>query len=83
MLYLILGTPAQDLLCLLMTSPKFSIKLEKFDYFIEYYHRQLVEHLGLLSYNRNAPTLAQLHAHLYRYSLWGKAWVRSSFRGWF
>ncbi|XP_020811176.1 uncharacterized protein LOC110186367 [Drosophila serrata] len=64
------GTPAQDLMCLLMTSPKFSIKLKKFDHFIEYYHHQLVEHLGLLSYNRNAPTLAQFQAHLHRYSLW-------------
>ncbi|XP_017052333.1 uncharacterized protein LOC108095675 isoform X2 [Drosophila ficusphila] len=64
------GTPAQDLMCLLMTSPKFSIKLEKFDYFIEYYHQQLVEHLELLSYNRNAPTLAQFHTHLHKYSLW-------------
>ncbi|XP_016980542.1 uncharacterized protein LOC108045665 [Drosophila rhopaloa] len=64
------GTPAQDLLCLLMTSPKFSIKLNKFDHFIEYYHQQLVHHLGLLNYNRNAPTLAQLHTHLHRYSLW-------------
>ncbi|XP_017018492.1 uncharacterized protein CHKov2 [Drosophila kikkawai] len=64
------GTPAQDLMCLLMTSPKFSIKLGKFDHFIEYYHRQLVEHLGLLRYNQNAPTLAQLQAHLHRYSLW-------------
>ncbi|KAH8382876.1 hypothetical protein KR009_005688 [Drosophila setifemur] len=64
------GTPAQDLLCLLMTSPKFAIKLSKFDHFIEYYHRQLVEHLSLLGYNQNAPTLAQFHAHLYRYSLW-------------
>ncbi|XP_017123779.1 uncharacterized protein LOC108143761 [Drosophila elegans] len=64
------GTPAQDLFCLLMTSPKFSIKLNKFDHFIEYYHQQLVEHLGLLNYNRNAPTLAQLHTHLHRYSLW-------------
>ncbi|EDV53676.1 uncharacterized protein LOC6554927 isoform X1 [Drosophila erecta] len=64
------GTPAQDLLCMLMTSPKFSIKLEKFDYFIGYYHQQLVEHLAMLNYNRNAPTLAQFHAHLHRYSLW-------------
>ncbi|XP_041674673.1 uncharacterized protein LOC108113685 isoform X2 [Drosophila eugracilis] len=64
------GTPAQDLLCMLMTSPKFSIKLEKFDHFIEYYHQQLCEHLSLLNYNRNAPTLAQFHTHLHRYSLW-------------
>ncbi|XP_065721964.1 uncharacterized protein CHKov2 isoform X2 [Drosophila suzukii] len=64
------GTPAQDLFCMLMTSPKFSIKLDKFDHFIEYYHQQLVEHLSLLNYNRNAPTLAQFHTHLYRYSLW-------------
>ncbi|XP_050744845.1 uncharacterized protein LOC108026304 isoform X1 [Drosophila biarmipes] len=64
------GTPAQDLFCLLMTSPKFSIKLYKFDHFIEYYHQQLVDHLSLLNYNRNAPTLAQFHSHLHRYSLW-------------
>ncbi|XP_017007679.3 uncharacterized protein CHKov2 [Drosophila takahashii] len=64
------GTPAQDLFCMLMTSPKFSIKLAKFDHFIDYYHQQLVDHLALLNYNRNAPTLAQFHTHLHRYSLW-------------
>ncbi|XP_034659857.1 uncharacterized protein LOC117895984 [Drosophila subobscura] len=64
------GTPAQDLFCLLMTSPKFDIKLGKFDYFIEYYHRQLVEHLALLKYNQNAPTLSQLRANLRKNSLW-------------
>lgn len=64
------GTPAQDLFCLLITSPKFAIKLQKFDHFIEYYHQQLVEHLAMLSYNQSAPSLAQLHLHLKRYSLW-------------
>jgi len=62
-----------------MTSPKFSIKLDKFDYFIEYYHQQLVEHLTMLNYNRNAPTLSKFHAHLHRYSLWGKIVIRSFF----
>ncbi|KAH8363318.1 hypothetical protein KR084_008215 [Drosophila pseudotakahashii] len=78
--FILLGTPAQDLFCMLMTSPKFSIKLDKFDHFIEYYHQQLVAHLSLLNYNRNAPTLAQFHTHLHRYSFWGKSFMRSVFR---
>ncbi|XP_023036270.1 uncharacterized protein LOC111519459 [Drosophila willistoni] len=55
------GTPAQDLFCLLMTSPQLGIKLSKFDYFVEFYHQELTKHLVLLHYNQNIPTLQQLH----------------------
>ncbi|EDW84821.2 uncharacterized protein Dwil_GK14323 [Drosophila willistoni] len=67
----IYGTPAQDLLCLLMTSPQLGIKLSKFDYFVEFYHQELTKHLVLLHYNLIAPTLQQLQENLFRNSVLG------------
>ncbi|XP_023036013.1 uncharacterized protein LOC6650744 [Drosophila willistoni] len=64
------GTPAQDLFCLLMTSPQLGIKLSNFDYFVEFYHQELTKHLVLLHYNRNVPTLQQLQQNLFENSLW-------------
>lgn len=66
------GTPAHDLFCLLMTTPNTHIKLERFDYFIEHYHQQLVEHLELLKYDRHIPTLSELQANLRKNGLWGE-----------
>lgn len=66
------GTPAHDLFCLLMTTPNIHIKLEKFDDFVEYYHRELVAHLELLKYARKRPTLTELQTNLRKNSLWGR-----------
>ncbi|XP_065366645.1 uncharacterized protein LOC135959601 [Calliphora vicina] len=65
------GSPAQDLYYLLLSSVKYELKIKQFDYFIKYYHEQLVEHLKLLNYNKKIPALREIHMMLYRYGLWG------------
>lgn len=64
------NTPAQDLYYLLLSSPNLDIKLEKFDYFIRFYHGQLQRNLELLKYPRHIPTLRELHTMLLQSSLW-------------
>lgn len=58
------NTPAVDLYYLLISSPSLDIKLEKFDYFIRYYHTELQRNLELLKYPRHIPTLSELHTIL-------------------
>ncbi|XP_068158048.1 uncharacterized protein [Drosophila tropicalis] len=70
------GTAAQDLFCLLMTSPQLAIKLTKFDYFVEFYHQELTQQLVLLNYNLIAPTLQELQQILFRNSVWAFAGVQ-------
>lgn len=66
------GTPAQDLQYLILSSTSLDIKLNKFDYLIKYYHDQLKEHLLLLAYPREIPTLRDIHKWLLDFSDWGK-----------
>ncbi|XP_037817364.1 uncharacterized protein LOC119607495 [Lucilia sericata] len=65
------GTPAQDLFYFLLSSTKYEIKLKQFDYFIQFYHRNLVENLKLLKYNSNIPSLKELHGMMFKYGVWG------------
>ncbi|KMZ05834.1 uncharacterized protein LOC6729602 [Drosophila simulans] len=59
---------AYDLIYFLLGSTKFEIQLSQFDYFIKYYHDQLVEHLRLLNYpEAKTPTLRFLHTQLLKY----------------
>ncbi|KAH8307630.1 hypothetical protein KR044_006406 [Drosophila immigrans] len=64
------NTPALDLYYLLLSSPSFDIKLDKFDYFIRYYHSELQRNLQLLKYPRHIPTLRELHTMLLNNPLW-------------
>ncbi|XP_064552608.1 uncharacterized protein LOC135438274 isoform X1 [Drosophila montana] len=64
------GHPSADLLNFIMTSVHIDHKLKYFDYFIKYYHDQLIEHLKLLEYEDRLPTLAELHMQLYKYGIW-------------
>lgn len=64
------NTPAMDLYYFLLSSPSFDIKLEKFDYFIRYYHTELQRNLKLLKYPRHIPTLRELHTTLMKNNLW-------------
>ncbi|XP_037951736.1 uncharacterized protein LOC119682377 [Teleopsis dalmanni] len=64
------GTPAQDLLYFLMSSPNYDIKIRKFDYFIRYYHDHLSENLKLLNYSKKIPTLRELHIDIHKYGIW-------------
>ncbi|XP_046803878.1 uncharacterized protein LOC111676013 [Lucilia cuprina] len=64
------GTPAQDLYYLLLSSTNLEVKLKYFDYFIYYYHQQLVEHLKLLNYKGKIPTLKEIHMELLKHDYW-------------
>ncbi|KAH8335606.1 hypothetical protein KR074_006959 [Drosophila pseudoananassae] len=64
------GTVAQDLYYFLISSTSLDIKLSKFDYFIWFYHSELVKHLTLLNYSKPLPTLRSIHAALNKYSGW-------------
>ncbi|XP_017874662.1 PREDICTED: uncharacterized protein LOC108621705 [Drosophila arizonae] len=64
------GHPSTDLLNFLMSSVHIDYKLTDFDYFIKYYHDQLIEHLKLLKYKDRLPTLSELHMQLYKYGIW-------------
>lgn len=67
------GSPAQDLLYFIFSSPKQEIRLEKFDYMIKYYHDNLIENLSILKYPKQSPTLADLHISLLRNRGWAKS----------
>lgn len=64
------NTPALDLYYFLISSPSLDIKLEKFDYFIRFYHGELKKNLELLKYPRSIPSLRELHTTLLKHSLW-------------
>ncbi|XP_065354515.1 uncharacterized protein LOC135948986 [Calliphora vicina] len=65
-----IGPPAQDLYYLLLSSTRYELKIEKFDYFIKYYHDRLIENLILLKYPKKLPTLKELHIMLHKYNAW-------------
>ncbi|XP_043067594.1 uncharacterized protein [Drosophila bipectinata] len=64
------GTVAQDLYYFLISSTSLDVKLSKFDYFIWFYHSELVKHLTLLNYSKPLPTLRSIHEALNKYSGW-------------
>ncbi|KAH8417166.1 hypothetical protein KR222_005489, partial [Zaprionus bogoriensis] len=65
------GTVAIDLLYFLISSPQLELKVNKFDYFIKYYHDQLIAHLKLLNYTKKLPTLIDIHTSLLKNGIWG------------
>ncbi|KAL7728376.1 hypothetical protein ACLKA6_007467 [Drosophila palustris] len=64
------GTVAQDLYYFLMTSTKLEDKVNKFDYYIKFYHENLVKNLRLLNYPKALPTLREMHILLIKYGFW-------------
>jgi len=66
------GSVAQDFYYFLMSSTSLDVKTSKFDYFIWYYHLELVKHLKLLNYSKELPTLRSINDALNKYSGWGK-----------
>lgn len=54
------GSPVQDLQYLLVSSCNNDIKVREFDYFIKYYHDELVKNLKLLNYPKEPPKLVDL-----------------------
>ncbi|KAH8358983.1 hypothetical protein KR093_003631 [Drosophila rubida] len=65
------GSVAQDLYYFLFSSTKYEDKLNKFDYYIKFYHQNLVENLKLLKYPNPLPTLREMHSLLLKYGFWG------------
>lgn len=66
------GTVAQDLINFLISSTKLEDKLSKFDYYIKVYHDNLVEHLKILQYPKELPSLRDIHKSLFRNGVSGK-----------
>lgn len=64
------GHPLTDILYFIMTSVKLEHKLSDFDFFIKYYHDQLVEHLQILEYKERVPKLSEFYIQLYKYGTW-------------
>ncbi|KAM7362729.1 uncharacterized protein ACRADG_013297 [Cochliomyia hominivorax] len=65
------GSPAQDLMYFLLSSTKLEIKLKDFDYFIKFYHDNLVENLKILKYGKHIPCLRELHCMIYKNGVFG------------
>ncbi|XP_011176527.1 uncharacterized protein LOC105208407 isoform X1 [Zeugodacus cucurbitae] len=65
------GSPAIDLLALLLSASCLSIKISKFDYFVKVYHDELCLNLKILAYNKNSPKLTDLHLAISKYYWWG------------
>ncbi|BFF89738.1 uncharacterized protein DMAD_08425 [Drosophila madeirensis] len=65
------GTVAQDLLYFLLSSTKLEDKLSKFDYYIKFYHDNLIEHLKILKYTKPLPTLRSIHSSLLKHGVFG------------
>lgn len=66
------GSTAQDLTQFLLSSTALDIKLKNFDYFIAYYHQQLIEHLKFLNYQGKIPKLKDIHGSLFKHDCWGE-----------
>lgn len=60
------GSIAQDIFNFMMTSWQIDIKVKKFNDFIKIYHKSLFEHLKILNYKKNLPTLDDVHNELLR-----------------
>ena len=58
------ASPAFDLNCFIMTSLNEEIKLDKFDYVIQFYHYYLSETLKKLNYQQNIPTLREIQIEM-------------------
>ncbi|KAH8383453.1 hypothetical protein KR009_008706 [Drosophila setifemur] len=65
-----IGSPAQDLMYLLMTSVHIDYKLDCFDYFIRHYHDELTKHLVLLGFTGRRPSLRELHTMMIKFGGW-------------
>nr|XP_036217942.1 uncharacterized protein LOC118680749 [Bactrocera oleae] len=65
------GSPVNDLYNLLISSTSLEIKLKHFDYFVKYYHDNLLENLKLLKYPNKLPTLKDIHIALYKHGIFG------------
>ncbi|XP_055370839.1 uncharacterized protein LOC129605237 [Condylostylus longicornis] len=70
------GSPSQDLWYFLLSSCEKSIKIDKFEYFVKFYHDKLIENLKLLQYTKELPKLLDLQIQLLKNSLWAFSTVQ-------
>lgn len=66
-------TPVTDLQYFLLSCPCLDIKIKYFDYFVQYYHEELVKHLKILNYPKDMPMLRDVHKWLYKTSFMGES----------
>ncbi len=71
------ASPGPDILYFLISSVADDIKIEHFDHFVEFYHKQLSEALQLLKYDEHIPTYAEVCTDLLDKAGYGK--MRSTF----
>uniref|UniRef100_A0A1I8Q896 CHK kinase-like domain-containing protein n=1 Tax=Stomoxys calcitrans TaxID=35570 RepID=A0A1I8Q896_STOCA len=64
------GNPVKDLLYLLLSSAINADKMNNFDYYIKYYHDQLVGYLKLLKFKRKIPKLWELQYDVIKNNKW-------------
>ncbi|XP_053956460.1 uncharacterized protein LOC128862072 [Anastrepha ludens] len=67
------GSPAKDLHYFLTSSTRYDLKVNRFDYFIKFYHDNLVKNLELLKYPKKPPTLKDIHIAMVKHGLCGFA----------
>ncbi|XP_061395693.1 uncharacterized protein LOC133331310 [Musca vetustissima] len=64
-------SPALDLQYFLLGSTCLENKIKYYDYFISYYHKQLVENLMILGYPKKLPTLRDVHLWMIDFAFMG------------
>ncbi|CAD7091884.1 unnamed protein product [Hermetia illucens] len=58
------GSPVWDLQYFIISSCSYDIRIEKFDYFVKYYHQHLIESLKLLKYAGKLPKLVEIQIQM-------------------
>lgn len=71
------GSPAHDLLYFLLSSVQQEIRLKEFDFFIKFYHTELSENLRFLNYQKEVPSLCEIHISILR----NRGWAPHTIRG--
>lgn len=66
------SSPAIDLTYLIFTSAAPELKVKEFDYFIQFYHTELVASFKRLGYKKKIPTLLEIQVDVLKRGLYGK-----------
>ena len=73
------GSPTLDLYMFLLSGTSLDIKIPYFDYFIQFYHDNLLKYLQILKYNGKPPTLKELQLMLLKYGYMGRYYIHTLF----
>lgn len=66
------ASPGSDLLYFFISSLADDIKVENFDNFVEFYHKELTSALNALRYEQPIPTLAEIYIDIMDKGSYGK-----------